>query len=195
MLAFFLQGAGHGKELPFLDPLPGDQIRDPGLPAGDSAGLIQDHDLCLPGLLQGHSRFKQEPVFRTQSVAHHDSHRRGQPQGAGAADHQHRDPPGQGKSIGLPGRQPAKDRNGNDRRDKDARHPVRDLGNGSLGGRRVADHFYDLEKGGVLSYPGRLTADKARLVHRGRRYHISRAFIRRDALSGQGRFIDRTLSL
>ena len=52
----------------------------------------------LPGLLQRGGGLEEDAVFGAHAVAHHDGHRRGQAQGAGAADDQHGDAPGQGEA-------------------------------------------------------------------------------------------------
>ena len=74
-------GLGHARS--------GQQVGDSGLAAGDGAGLVQCHDAGTPGLLQRRSGLEQDAVFRTQAVAHHDSHRRCKSQRTGAADDQH----------------------------------------------------------------------------------------------------------
>ena len=61
------------------------------------------------------------------------------PRAQGQLDDQHRDAPGQGKGQILAQQEPDQGghhRNGDDRRDKDARHPVSDLGDGGPWWRR-----------------------------------------------------------
>ena len=62
--------------------------------------------LRLAGLFQSRGGFEQDAVLRTQAAAHHNGHRGGQAQGAGAADDQHGDAPGQGKAKAPAQQQP-----------------------------------------------------------------------------------------
>ena len=137
-------------------------------------------------------------MLRAQSVAHHDGHRRGQTQGAGAADDQHRDAPGQGVAY-LPAQQQpdhkGRQGNGNDRRNEDARDLVGHLGNGGLGGGGVADHADDLGQGGILSHPGGPAGQEARLVEGRRRDRAARGLVHGNALAGEGSLVDGALAL
>ena len=198
MLAFAFQSRRQRQQCMGVYALRRDHIRHPGLAAGDGAGLIQRHDLHPAHLLQRGSRFEQDPVFRAQTAAHHDGHRRRQPQRAGAADHQHGNSPGQRIARALPQQQP--DRRGDGcnahhHRDEHAGDPVRRLCDGSLGGGGVGDHADDLGKGGILSHPGGPALQKARLIHRGGRDAVAGPLIHRDALAGEGGFVHGALPL
>ena len=87
------------------------------------------------------------------------------------------------------------DSNGDDHRHKHTGNFVRDLGDGCLRGRCIADHLNDLGKSRILPYAGGPAEEKARLIQRSRRDTISRFFIHRDALAGQRRFVDCTAPL
>ena len=56
---------------------------------------------------------------------------------------------------------------GDDGGHKDAGYLIGDLGDGSFGGRGVADHLDDLGQGGVLAHAGGLALQEARLVDGG----------------------------
>ena len=86
------------------------------------------------------------------------------------------------------------DCNRNDGRYKDTGNTVCDLGDWSLGGSRIAYHFDDLGEGGILAYTRCLTFDKTRLIDGSSRNKITGRFVNRNALTGKGRFIDRTVS-
>ena len=193
MFALLLQGGGQGQEFFPGDTRGGEDVGDLGLALGDGAGLVQGHDLGAAGGLQRGGGLEEDAVFGAHSVAHHDGHRGGQAQGAGTADDQHRDAPGQGKGQILAQQEPDQGghhRNGDDRRDKDARHPVSDLGDGGLGGGGVADHPNDLGQGGILAHPGGLAPQKARLVDGGGRDGVAGGLVHRDALAGEGALVD-----
>ena len=198
MLALFLQSVSHGEKFLLCHMLCGDNIRHFRLSACDGSRLIQCHNLCLSCFLQGNRSLKEDSVLCAQAISYHNSHRGGQSQSAGAADYQHGNPPCQSEPHGLSGQQPADNgnhRNGDNRRDKDARHLIRHLGNRRLGSRRIADHLNNLGQCGVLAHPGGLAADKSRLVQRSRRHMVSRSLIYRYTLSCEGRLIDRAVSL
>ena len=120
--------------------------------------------------------------------------RRGQPQGTGAGDDQHRDPPGQRIAHRMPQHQP--DHRGDQRqRDhrghKNAGDPVGHLGNGRFRRRRFADHLDDLGQSGVLPHPGSPAGEGTGLVQCGGGDAVPGGLVHRDALAGEGGFIDR----
>ena len=63
MLTFLLQGQGMGQQLLLRDALRREDVRHPGLAAGDGAGFVQGHDLHPARLLQGGGGFEQDAVF------------------------------------------------------------------------------------------------------------------------------------
>ena len=198
MFAARLQRQRRGKQRRFLHALRRNDIRHTRLAARDRAGLIQRDDLRFPGFFQRNRRFEQNSVLRAEAVADHDRHRCGKSQRAGTGNDQHGNAPRQRIAEGLADQQPHDQRhdgNGNDRRNEHAGHPVGDLCDGRLGRRRVADHLDDLRQRGILAHARRLAAQEARLVDRRSGNAVPRPLVRRDALAGQGRLIDRAAAL
>ena len=194
MFALLFQRAGRGQQFFPGHALCRDHIRHPGLPAGDGPGFIQGNDLRLPCLLQGNRCLEHNAVLCPHPVAYHDGHRSRKSQGAGAADHQHGNSSGQRKARRLACDQPYRDGHKGDpdhRRDEYAGYPVRHLGDGRFCSRRITHHLDDLGKRRVLAHPGRLAFQETGLIERRSRHPIPGVFIHRDALAGQGRFIDR----
>ena len=52
-----------GQQLLLRDALRREDVRHPGLAAGDGAGFVQGHDLHPARLLQGGGGFEQDAVF------------------------------------------------------------------------------------------------------------------------------------
>ena len=182
-----------GQQLLLRDALRREDVRHPGLAAGDGAGFVQGHDLHPARLLQGGGGFEQDAVFGPQATAYHNGHRSGQAQGTGAADHQHGDAPGQGIAYRVAQQQPHRRGHGGDgdhRRDEHAGDLIGDLGDGGLGGGGVADHADDLGQHRVLAHPGSPAAEIAGLVHRGGGHAVAGGLVHGDALAGQGGLID-----
>ena len=198
VLALLLQGQGQAEELLLTDAGGGQNICYLGLAAGDGAGLVQGNNVHFPGLLQGGGGFEQDAVLGAHAVAHHDSHRSRQTQGAGTADDQHGDAPGQGVAKGLAQQQPhhrGDYGDGDNGRNKHAGDLVGHLGDGRLGRGGVGDHLNDLGQGCVLSHPGGLALDKAGLVQGSGRDRVPRAFVHRNALACESGLIHRAVAL
>ena len=179
----FLRHTGSGQKVGHL-----------GLAGGDGARLVQGHHFDFPRLLQGDGGFEQDAVSGPQAAAHHDGHGGSQTQGAGAADDQHRNAPGQGKAEALTQKQPhggGNDGDGDDRGHEHPGHLVGELGDGGLGGRRIPHHLNDLGQGGVLPHPQGPAAEIAGLVDGGGGHLVPGGLIRRDALAGEGRLVHR----
>ena len=194
MLTLLFQGIGICQKLLFCYSVCRDHIRHFRFAAGDGPCLIQCDDLRPSRFLQGNSCFEQDTVFCAHTVADHDRHRRGKPKGARAAYNQNGNGSCQCKSDGLSGQHPDDKRDysdGDHSRDKYSGHPVGDLGDGRLCGRRVADHLDDLRKSRILAHTGRLAPQIAGLVQSCGRYGVARIFINRNALAGQRGFVYR----
>ena len=85
---FCSSAGGQRQQLALGHALRGEDVGDLGLTAGDGAGLIQRHDLGTASSFQRSGRLEEDAVLGTQAVAHHDGHRGGKAQRAGAADDQ-----------------------------------------------------------------------------------------------------------
>ena len=72
---------------------------------------------------------------------------------------------------------------------------IRDLRDWRFRRRRVGDHLDDLRERRVLADARRAAAEEARLVDRRGRDRVARCLVRRDALTGQRRFVDRARTL
>ena len=192
MLAAVLQGAGGGEQLLPGNPGGGKQVRYGGLAPGYGAGFVQRRDLRPSGGFQGFPGFEENAVFRAHAAAGHDGHGGGQPQGAGAGNHQHGDAPGQGEGQGFTGDEPAggNDQGNQDHRgNEDAGHPVRDAGDGGLGGRGVGNHADNLGKGGVFPHPGGPAGQEAGAVEGGGGNRVPLRLVHGDAFPGEGGLI------
>ena len=194
MLAFAFQGQGQLQKVVLLKSRLRDQVCDLGGSCGDGSGFVQHHDLGLSGLLQGDGILKEDAVLGPYPVSHHNGHRRGKAQGAGTADDQNGNAPGQGKGKVPAQKQPHQGGHNGDAdhpRNKHPGDPVRDFGNGSLGGGGIGDHFDDLRQGGILPHPAGFTAQEAGLVDGGGGNGAARGLVHGDALPGQGCLIHR----
>ena len=77
-----------------------------------------------------------------------------------------------------------------DRRDEHARDLVGRLGDRRLRRRRVGDHADDLAERGVLADAGGFAAQEAGAVDRRGRHAVAGRLVDRDALTGEGGFVD-----
>ena len=192
VLALALQCGGKGEQLRLGNALGGQNVGHFWFTAGDGAGLVQRHDLGAACSFQRSGGLEQDAVLCTQTVAHHDGHRRCQTQRTGAADDQNGDAAGQ-RIAQLPAQQQPHDggdhRNGNDRRHEETGHRIGDFCNGSLGGGGIADHPDDLGKCGVLAHAGGPALQETGLVGGGSAHLVARSLVHGDALAGQGALV------
>ncbi len=189
-----LQRRCQGEETVRLHTGGGDDVRHPGTALGDGTGLIQNHGLDGVGVLQRLGGLEQNAVFRAFSGPHHDCHRGGKTQGAGAGDYQHRYADGQGELKGLPQQHPdhkGKDRNADNRRDEYTADFVRQLGNGGLGVAGLLHQPDDLGEGGVVPNLLRPESEIARFIDGGGDYLVTLRLFHRDAFPGDGGFVHR----
>ena len=194
VLAPGFQGVGRLQQGIFCYALCRDQIGHGRLTLRQRAGLVQHGDLGFSGRFQGGCGLEEDAVSGALAAAHHNCHRSRQPQGAGTADDQHGHRPGQGEGEVLSGQQPpAEGQQGHadDGGHKHGGNPVGDPGNRRLGRRGVRNHADDLGEGRVLADAGRAAADETGLVQGGGRDGVSLCLVHRDALAGQGGFVDR----
>ena len=198
MLGVLLEVEGQLEERFRRNPGGRKYIRHHRLSRGDGAGLIQRDDLDTTGLLLRRRRLKQDAVSCALSAADHDGDRRCQTECARAGHHQHGDGPRNRKFHTLPGQHPGDEgqqRNEDHGRHKDTGHLIRDPGDRCLRRRRIRNHPDDLAERRVLSDAGRPRLQEAIRVDGRRRYAVPDGLIHRDALTGQGGFIDRTAAL
>ena len=187
-----LQTGGQAQQGALRQAVRRHDVRHLGLALGEGAGFVHDHGVNGVQRLQGLGGFDQDAVFRALPGAHHDGHRGGQTQGAGAGDDQHGHAPGEGGGDAAGDNQP--DRGGHGGNDhhhgyEDARHLVGQLGDGGLGGGRLLHQADHLGQGGVLPHPQGLKNKRAGLVD-GRGGHlVPHRLVHREALAGQGALV------
>ena len=198
MLAFLLQRNGAGQKLVLRYACRREKIRDCRLAGGDGSGFVERDDLNSAGFLQTCCRLEENAVLRAETAADHDRNRRRQTQRAWTADDQHRDAAREAVAEGLADQQPdnrCDNCNRNDRRDKNAGDLVGNFGNRRFGRRCVGDHLNDLRERRVLPDARGAAGQKARLVDRCGRDRIAGGFVRRDALAGERRLVDRARAI
>ena len=76
VLTLLLQRGRQRQQLALGNALRRQDVSDPGLAAGDGAGLVQRHDLGAACGFQRGGGLEQDAVPGPQTVAHHDGHRR-----------------------------------------------------------------------------------------------------------------------
>ena len=193
MLAFGLERDGGLQQLLLRHAGSGNEIRDLRLAGGDGAGLVECDDARPARMLKARGRLEKDAVLRAHAAADHDGHRRGQTQRARAADDEHGDAARQREGEFAPDEQPhdrRHDGDRDDRRDEHACDLVSRLGDRRLRRRRVGDHADDLAERGVLADACGLTAQEAGAVDRRGRHAVAGRLVDRDALTGQGGFVD-----
>ena len=126
--------------------------------------------------------------------AHHNGHRCGQAQGAGAGDHQHGNAGGEGKLQTLACQKPDGGGNqgdGHDHGDKHAGNPICQAGDGGLGAAGLLHQADDLGEGGVFSHLVRPKFQESGGAYCGGGYGVAGALFYGDAFTGEGTLIHR----
>ena len=167
---------GHGRQHGRL-VLAGHHLKgsEPWAAHGQGAGLVKRHHIHLVGQLQRLRVLDQNAIFCRHPRARHDGRRRGQPQCAGAGNHQHGHGTDHGQLKARTHPQPAQQRGQRHQqhhRHKDGRHLVNHALQGRLGGLRILDQSDDARQ-------HRLGAHRRHLHH-----HPAIAI---DGAAGQGR--------
>ena len=98
VFALLLQTGSISKEFLFSDAFRRLHVCHHRCSAGNGARFVQGNHIHPARLFQGLGGFIEDTVFCSHSVAHHDGHRRCETQRTGAADDQHRDSTGDGKT-------------------------------------------------------------------------------------------------
>ena len=195
MLTFFLKGVGLDEKIIFGYVICRENVCDFRMTACDGSGFVKGDNLDFSSLLKGNSIFEKNSVPGPHSVSNHNCDRSGKAKGTGAADHKNGDSSCKGISEFMAGKQPDNggyNCNCDNSRDKNTGNAVSNLGNWSLGGCSIADHFNDLGECGVLTHTGGFTFDKTRLIYCGCGNKISGSFVNRDAFSCKRGFIHCT---
>ena len=173
----------------------GDDVRDGGRPAGDRAGLVQDHRRHPVSLLQGLRAANEHAVLGALPNAHHDGGGRGEAQGAGTGDDEdgHKGEERVGEGGLRPQHKPEEEGEGGD--GDDGRHEVGgnpvdqplDGGAGALGGLDQAD---DLGEDGVPAHLGGLEGEAAGAVQGCPEDPGARSLLHGHALAGEGGLVE-----
>ena len=198
MLASGFQRRREGQQFIFGNAPGRQDIGDAGFAGGDGAGLIQRHNIGSAGFFQRNGGFEQYAVLRTHAAAHHDGYGRCKAQRAGTADDQYGNGAREGIAGGLAHDHPDDEGdqcNGDDGGHEYAGNPVRNLGDGGLGGGSIGNHPDNLGQGGILAHAGGLAADEAGLVDGGGGDGIARSLIHGDGFAGERGFVHRRLTL
>ena len=199
MLARALERSREPQQVGLGAASQGNDRGDLGLALGQRAGLV-DHDGV--DLLQPLERFRvldQDAQARAAADAHHDRHRGGKAQGAGAGDDQHRD--GGDQAVGERGRRaPQPPGNERDRGDRDHRRhePAGDLVGEPLDRRaralRLGHHLDDAREHRLLADLLRAHDEAAPAVERAADDLGPGLLLDRQRLAGDHALVDRARS-
>mmetsp|Transcript_105379 Transcript_105379/g.297783 ORF Transcript_105379/g.297783 Transcript_105379/m.297783 type:complete len:281 (-) Transcript_105379:738-1580(-) len=170
------------------------EVRHPGLPLGDGAGLVQDHGLHVVSRLQGVAALDQHAVRGAHAGAHHDGRGSRQAQRAGAGHHQHRDGrheaeregalPARGGQLLWPHNAAAREQQPRDQcqqaqahhhRNEKARDAVRKLLHGGALRLSLLHEAHDLGEGRLLPDGMEPHAEHAAAVHCASDHLVARA--------------------
>ena len=198
MLTLALERIREAQQLLRRDALRWEDVRHLRLAGRDRAGLVERDNFDAARLLEARRRLEQDAVLRAEAAAHHDGDRCREAERTRAADDEHRNAARQRVANRLPDQEPhdrRHKRDPDDRRDEHAGHFIRDLRDWRFRRRRVGDHLDDLRERRVLADARRAAAEEAGLVDRRGRDRVARRLVRRDALAGQRRFVDRARAL
>ncbi len=164
------------------------------------AGFIDNQRVHLAQVLDRGGIAKQHPLRRTLAGGHHDRHRGGQPQGAGAGNDQHRHGIDQPKNpTGLrakptPG-QEGQQSDGHHGDDKVARHHVGHALHGGAGALRLRHHLHDLRQHGGRAHALRAHHQGAAGVHGGPNQLVAHALADGHRLTGEHGLVHGTATL
>src|SRR5690554_1422569 len=199
MLRAPLQAGGEAQDFILAPVANGQDFRDGWLALGNGAGLVQDQQVQLAGLLQGLALADQDSVLGRLAYTDHDRQGRGQPQGAGAGDNQNR---GKGhqhvRGLGC-GAEVVPGHGGQHGNDHDGGNEhrgnlVSQTANGGLGVLGPFDQLDDLGQSRVLAHPFRFIDQGAGLVQGAGGYRIPGLFAYRKGLAGQHGLVDQAVA-
>ncbi len=148
--------------------------------------------------LQRRRRFDQNPLLCAFARPHHDGHGRRQAKGAGAGDDQHGNADGKREFRSLAQQQPDCRRNHRYRHHdwhKNARHFIRQFGNGRFGSRSFLHQLDDFGERRIRADLFGPHGEVAGFVDGGRIERIPRLLLHGQALARQRRFIHRAATL
>ena len=197
MLAAAFETCGQTQQFGFLDASHGLDRHDARLALGERAGLVDHQGVDLLEPFKGLGTLDQDTRLRTASHAHHDRHRRGETQRAGARD----DKNGDGRDQAIREarlRSPNRPRSeGQKGRKNHGRHePGRDLVRQPLNGRAAAlglrHHLHDLREHRVAADLVGTHDEAARLVHGAADDPVANALGDGHGFSRHHRLVDRT---
>ncbi len=195
MLAARLEPRGDGEQF-----LARDAERRDGCDARpalrDGARLVHDDGIDRGKRLERLARLDEDAVFRALARANHDGDGRREPERTRTGDHEHADGNGERELDARAEREPDTarcERDEDDGRHEDAGDLVRHARDRRLRGAGLIDEIDDLADRRILADALRLHDEPAILVDGRRRHFVARPLGRRDALAGDGRFIDGRL--
>ena len=189
-----LHGRGCGQHLMLRGAVRRHQIDDFGLAHRQGAGLVEDDDVQLGGVLERRRILEQDAIHGAQSGPDHDGHRSRQAQRVWTGDDKDGDGQADGEQEGLAD-DPEPDHEG--QQAYEDRGPDKPLGRavgqqlrGSLGVLGLLNQFDDLGECCVRTDFGGAVLERAALVDRRADHGVAHLFLDRHRLAGQHGFID-----
>ena len=175
-------------------------VGDARLALGDRAGLVEHDGVELVRRLERGAVADQDPVLGALAGADHDRRRRGQPERAGARDHEHGDEVEQRvRERGLRADdEPDDERERGDADDgghEVARDHVGEARDRRLGALRLLDEAHDLRQRRLAADAGGAERERARRVEGGADDLVAGLLEARDRLAGQHRLVDGRAAL
>ena len=175
----------------------GADLRHRRLALGHGAGLVQHHRIDGMGHFQNFAGADEDAVSGSQPRAYHNGRGGGQPQRAGAGDHQHRREHPQDKGEVLPRHSPDHRRQhskADDRGNENTGNLVCRPGDRGLFALRVLHKADDPGQGGVLSHTGDLHIQHAVFIDAAADDLAARRLFHRQALAGEHGLVDAALT-
>ena len=197
MFGELFKGGSQAQQAVFADAVLWNEIGYNRLALGDGTGFIHDDDIDGMGRFQRFSRFDENAVRSAAASTDHDGCWCGQPEGARAGDDKHGNSDGQCKFKAGADKQP--DDGGNHRDGDDNRHEnpgdlVGQFGDRCFRTGGFVDKLNDLGQRGFVANLIGTHGEVAALVDGGADDLIAAGLVHRNGLTGDGRFVDRTMA-
>ena len=194
MLTSALERGGHTKELALFHLASGYDVGHAGLALGDGARLVQDDGVQLAGGLERLGTLDENTKLGSALGAYHNGGRRGEPQGAGAGDHEYDNGVVEGhrEVARCEERNPRDEghgRDADDGGDEDTRDPVGHTLDGGLRAGGLVHEADDVGERGVVTHGRGSHGYPTTLGHGGACDRVAHALLHGDGLAGDGRLV------